>query len=165
MQRILPIGLAAGAVLWSAVLLAAPYALTSTNGAVVSAAAAVYSAAGMICHQRAARSFHLAGVQLPVCARCAGLYFSGALGAIVAWLISTHPIVPRTTRQVLLVATLPTALSVGIELAGLAHPSNVVRALCSMPLGAAAAWIFVQSLRAESGSVFGVRLPVFGLKP
>ena len=150
MQRLFPIVLTLGAVLWSLVLLAAPYGLTSTNTHLVSTAAAVYSAAGIICHQRAARSFHLGGMQLPVCARCAGLYFSGTLGALVAWLASARPNAPAGTRRLLLLASIPTALSVAIELVGLASPSNLVRALCAVPLGASAAWIFVQSLRAEA---------------
>ena len=42
------------------------------------------TAAGRVCHQRPERSFHVAGVQLPVCARCTGLYVSGAAGALAA---------------------------------------------------------------------------------
>ena len=34
----------------------------------------VYQLGSLICHQRPERSFHLAGVQMPVCARCFGLY-------------------------------------------------------------------------------------------
>jgi hypothetical protein len=34
----------------------------------------VYSAAGLVCHQRPDRSFFTHGVQWPVCGRCAGLY-------------------------------------------------------------------------------------------
>lgn len=150
MYRLFPIALTIGAVLWSVTLVAAPYALASTNPSLVSAAATIYSAAGIVCHQRATRSFHLNGVQLPVCARCAGLYFSGALGAIVAWLVSRQPKAPSGTRRMLLLASIPTALSVAIEFAGLAYPSNLVRALCAVPLGTAAAWIFVQSLRSEA---------------
>lgn len=150
MPRLFAVALTVGAVFWCAVILAAPYGLTSTHPSVVSAAAVVYSAAGIICHQRATRSFHLAGVQLPVCARCAGLYFSGAVGAIVAWLISARPTTPGGPRRVLLVAAIPTALSVAIEFVGLASPTNLVRALCALPLGALAAWIFVRSLRTEA---------------
>jgi hypothetical protein len=50
----------------------------------------------------------------------------------------------------LLLAALPTALSVVLEFAGLVHPSNLVRAACAVPLGAAAGWIFVQSLLADA---------------
>ena len=38
------------------------------------------SVSSRICHQRPERSFAIAGIQMPVCARCSGLYVSGALG-------------------------------------------------------------------------------------
>lgn len=150
MSRLLPAALTIGALLWCYALIAAPYALTSDSPRLVSAAATVYSAAGIICHQRAARSFHLAGVQLPVCGRCTGLYLSGALGAMLGWAASRRLRPGSWSRRLLLLAALPTAISVVVELSGLARPSNLGRALCAVPLGAAAGWIFVQSLLAES---------------
>src|SRR5918994_6016912 len=39
-----------------------------------------YAAGSMICHQLPDRSFFIDGRQLPVCARCTGLYISGAVG-------------------------------------------------------------------------------------
>jgi hypothetical protein len=51
----------------------------------------------------------------------------------------------------LLLAAIPTALTLVLEWSGVVDPSNVGRALVRVPLGAAAAWIFVQSLRAEAG--------------
>jgi uncharacterized membrane protein len=139
-----------GALAWSATLFVAPFALTSGNPRLVTAAVAVYSGAGLICHQRAERSFHLAGVQQPVCARCTGLYVSGAAGSLAAWTWWRRPRAPRRTRGVLVLAAAPTALTVALEFAGLVHPSNTVRAMCALPLGGAGAWVFIQSLRAEA---------------
>lgn len=150
MERLFAAGLTLGALAWSVILLSAPYGLTSDNPRLVAAAAGVYSGAGLICHQRNERSFHLAGVQQPVCARCTGLYLSGAAGALVAWVGSRRPRAPRRTRTVLVLAAVPTVVTVALEFAGLAHPSNIVRAVCAWPLGAAAAWVFVRSLRAEA---------------
>ena len=48
-----------------------------------------------------------------------------------------------------MLAAIPTALSVGLEWSGVVDPTNVGRALCALPLGATAAWVFVQSLRGE----------------
>ena len=157
-RRLLPVILTLGAVGWSAALFLAPYALSSRNPRLIAAAASIYQASGLICHQRSARSFHLAGVQQPVCARCTGLYVSATAGALAAWLLSRRPAVPRRSRPVLALAALPTALSVALEFAGFVHPSNTVRALCALPLGAAAAWIVVQSLRAEAAGKGGVLL-------
>jgi uncharacterized membrane protein len=139
-----------GAVFWTALIVVAPRALAGDTPGVNRAAAVVYQSAGLICHQRAERSFHMAGVQLPVCARCTGLYVSGALGALVAWFAARRPRATRRTRAWLLWAAVPTALTVALELAGLLHTSNMLRALSALPLGASAGWIFIQSLRAEA---------------
>jgi uncharacterized membrane protein len=149
-ERRLACALTAGALLWIAAIVLAPFALQS--GPVLSAAAAfLYQGASLICHQRPERSFHLAGVQLPVCARCAGLYVSGAAAALSAWSDWRRRIAaPRRTRTVFALAALPTAVTLALEVAGLAHPSNGVRALSAFPLGAAAGWMFVRALRAEA---------------
>jgi uncharacterized membrane protein len=149
MHKTLALALTLGACLWTAVLFAAPYALVSSKPALVASAALIYQGAGFICHQRSERSFHLGGVQQPVCGRCTGLYISGALGALAAW-FAWHPRMPRRTRSALLFAAIPTALTVSLELAGLMSPSNMVRAASALPLGATAGWIFIRSLRVEA---------------
>jgi uncharacterized membrane protein len=151
-ERRLAWALTAGALLWIVVIFLAPFALQS--GPVLSTAAAfLYQGASLICHQRPERSFHLAGVQLPVCARCTGLYVSGAAAALSAWSGWRRPVAaPRRIRAVFALAAVPTAVTLVVELAGLAHPSNGLRALSALPLGAAAGWIFVRSLRAEASA-------------
>ena len=67
-------------------LVAAPLPEQLVRGVRPIAAAAVYAAGSLVCHQRPERSFHLAGAQLPVCARCLGLYVGGFVGAI-AWVL------------------------------------------------------------------------------
>jgi uncharacterized membrane protein len=149
-QRGLAAALTVGALLWAATLLLAPFALQRGHG-VSMASALIYQGASLICHQRPERSFHLAGIQLPVCARCTGLYLSGAAGALAAWSGWRRPAMPRATRTAFALAAIPTALTFGVELAGLAHPSNHARAVAALPLGAVAGWIFVRSLQAEAG--------------
>lgn len=141
--------LTVAALLWVTILFAAPYAIASGNPPLVAAATFVYQGAGLICHQRPERSFHIAGVQLPVCGRCLGLYLSGAIGALAAW-FGALTVAPRETRLLLVVAAVPTAVTVSLEFLGLIHPTNPVRAASALPLGAAAAWIFVRSLRADA---------------
>jgi uncharacterized membrane protein len=141
--------LTAAACLWTAALIAAPYAIASRRPPLVAAAAFVYQGAGLVCHQRPERSFHVAGVQLPVCGRCLGLYFSAAIGALGVWLRPRQSGFART-RAALLVAAVPTAVTVSLEFLGLIQPGNVVRAISALPLGAVAAWSFVGSLRAEA---------------
>lgn len=145
-------GLTAAALLWAVALLAAPPAI-EYGGLLSTVAALLYEGAGRICHQRPERSFHLAGTPLPVCARCAGLYFAGAGGALLGWTGRRRRTVapPRATRGLILTAALPTVLSVAAEAAGLLHSSNTFRMISALPLGAAAGWVFVRALRAESG--------------
>jgi uncharacterized membrane protein len=152
-QRTLAPALTLGALLWSATLVAAPYARQSGYPRLAAAADSVYQGASHVCHQRSSRSFHAAGIQQPVCARCAGFYLSGAFGALAAWVGRRKPDVPRRTRATLAIAAVPTAVTFGLEFIGLTLPSNAARALAAFPLGAAAGWVFVRSLRAEAGAV------------
>jgi uncharacterized membrane protein len=148
--RALAAVITAAAFSWSIALFAAPYALTSASPRLASTAAALYRAAGLICHQRPERTFDLGGVQQPVCGRCTGLYLSGTAGAMLAWILSRRPRAPRRTRAAIILAAIPTTLSVSLEQIGLLYSSNTLRAISAVPLGAAAGWIFIQSLRAEA---------------
>jgi uncharacterized membrane protein len=141
--------LTVGACVWVAAIVAAPYAISSHNPVLLAAGAMVYEGAGLVCHQRPERSFHVAAVQLPVCGRCFGLYVSAAFGVVIGWFASRR-ISNRDIRLTLLVAAIPTALTLSLEFIGLIHPTNVVRAVSALPLGGAAAWIFITSLRAET---------------
>jgi uncharacterized membrane protein len=72
-----------GATLWCATIIAAP----------VLGLHFVYDAFSTICHQDPSRSFHLDGSPLPVCIRCASIYF-GFLFALILSLRST----PRAVK-------------------------------------------------------------------
>ena len=111
----------------------------------------------MICHQIPDRSFFWDGHQLPVCARCTGVYLSGVLG-LVAWAgIKTArkwrpmTIDPRIALRVFAIAAAPTALSLASGIAGVWDGSNVTRAVLAIPLGASAgaivAAVFTKDLR------------------
>src|SRR4029450_149706 len=47
-----------------------------------------YGLGGLGWTQRPERSFHLFGVQMPVCARCLGIYAGAAATAALLWLLS-----------------------------------------------------------------------------
>ncbi len=139
--------LTAVALAWAVIILAAPAAAHSDTFVVP--AAAVYAGASRICHQQTERSFQLAGVQLPVCGRCAGLYLSAAAGALGVWL-GRRRRSQASARTVLLVAALPTAITWILEhLFGVPF-SNVTRAVAAVPLGASAGWLLVGMLRYDS---------------
>src|SRR5262245_28340583 len=98
-------------------------------------AAAVYAAGALVCHQRPERSFYLAGAQLPVCARCLGLYVGGLLGAIT-WVMvaglgarpsdrAQRVLQPRILRTTLVWAALPTMVTVITAAVGVWDPPNL----------------------------------------
>jgi hypothetical protein len=127
---------------------------------VYAAAAAVYVIAGPVCHQISDRSFHLWGVQLPVCARCLGIYAGGALAAIgtvaavpgrapngrraSSWLPRQH------VRAALCAAALPTMATLAYEWIAREPPGNATRAMAGVPLGAIVAWLVVRETRARA---------------
>jgi hypothetical protein len=138
---------AAVAVAWACALAAAPLvAAAAEAGPSAWAAALAYRAGSVICHQQDARSLHPGGVRMPVCARCAGLYAGGALGALAAlvWLAgSANPLrLPLGRARAAAVACgLPTlAAWAGEHLGGLPVPA-LARAALGLPLGAAVAAI------------------------
>jgi uncharacterized membrane protein len=163
-SRLLAIALTVGAVVWTALIVTAPFALPSRVAA--APATLVYAASSLICHQRPERSFAIGGVQMPVCARCSGLYISGALGSILGWSgrrrtrhagpsirmkPSTGRLKPASAGGALLViAAVPTAVTFGLEFVGLMEFSNVARALAALPLGVVAGCLFVRMLRYDS---------------
>ncbi|CAN5588268.1 hypothetical protein BH23ACI1_BH23ACI1_22910 [soil metagenome] len=157
MPRALALLLTAAAITWTVVLFAAPAAIERGGPGAAMGAVPIYASASRICHQQPERSFTFDGVQLPVCARCSGLYISGAVGALLAW-------VPRRRREgvhdrrLLVICALPTALTWGLEFGGVASFTNAARALAAVPLGAAAGWVFVRALADEARAAEGRRI-------
>jgi hypothetical protein len=114
-----------------------------------------YSLASLICHQRPERSFAAFGVQLPVCARCVGLYTGAAVAAVVAfsrnliharraasgarrtWVVWNG----RDAKAALAACALPTAATIVYEWSTGSTPSNVARAVSALPLGACVGWL------------------------
>jgi len=104
----------------------------------------IYATGGLICHQLPGRSFFLDGHQFPVCARCTGLYLSGAIG-IAGWLAlktarrwTPLPFDPGLAKRMVLIAAIPTAVSLMTGVLGLWDGSNLARAMLAIPLGASA---------------------------
>jgi hypothetical protein len=125
----------------------APYVATHVrgDGAASRLTALTYLAGRFVCHQRAERSFHAWGAQLPVCARCAGLYFAAPVGAIAALRRRSRSPAPRL-RLVLIGAALPLLLTWALEAGGWIDPGNTQRALWALPLGFAACWVAIRAI-------------------
>ena len=106
--------------------------------------AIIFAAGSLICHQRPERSFFLDGHQFPVCARCTGLYLSAATG-LLGWVLlkvasrwRPRFIDPRLAIRVIVIAAIPTLVSVATGVIGLWDGSNMTRAILAVPLGASA---------------------------
>ncbi len=131
-------------------------------------AAIMYVLGSRICHQLPERSFYLAGAQLPVCARCVAIYAGFAAAALTVWvarlrLAGFADRLSSRARAAMVIGAMPTLLTVATEWAGLWAPSNIVRAVAGVSLGAAVALVAVAALAAPGGLHYGEcapRLPI-----
>jgi len=130
----------AGATTWAAAIPLATFAASRAAAPAVAYgfALAVYAVGHVVCHQLPARSFHLWGAALPVCARCTGIYVGAAATAGVMALLRRRW--SAAPRLVLLAALVPTAATLVFEWTTGTMPANWIRALAGLPLGAAVAW-------------------------
>lgn len=145
-------GIAVLAIAWAAWLAAIPIvAADRPDGATLLGTAATYQVGSIICHQRPDRSFHIGGVQTPVCARCLGLYGGAAVGAMVGigWGrrrsrgLEQSRMRLSMLRIILLVAAVPTVALWALEHASVLGVTNLARFTGALPLGAAVAWFVV----------------------
>ncbi len=104
----------------------------------------------ILCHRRPERVPSLAGVPLPLCSRCLGLWVGLSIGACLGW--PDIPI-PRL-RWVLLVAValmLAEILSQDLHLHPIFHPTRLLSGLLvAMPIGGAIGGLARRELGATS---------------
>lgn len=139
-------------VAWAVVLPLAPLAVTRPpSGRLYAFAFLVYGLGSTVCHQLPGRSFFLHGAQWPVCARCAGIYAGGALGAI-AWVARVRRMAftwsaagraAGAETLALVAAWTPAAITLLYEWTTGITPSNLARALSGLPAGFVVGWIVV----------------------
>src|SRR5918911_4942837 len=115
----------AAAVAWAALLVAVPFVASRAHATPLGTAivVAVYGIGNLVCHQLPERSYRLWNAQMPVCARCTGIY-SGAAIAAIAYCVAQRFRAVRTRvgrpeglrypspRVLLALAALPTAITV-----------------------------------------------------
>ena len=162
----------AASIAWAALLVIAPWFAAQAHAAPIEGAFlfAVYAIGGGICHQRPERSFFLWAEQMPVCARCAGIYFGAAIAAIIAMVMAAAPLKGRPTtegrltterrptnagaaavaRAILIAAALPAVFSLLYEWTTGQMPSHWARAATGLPIGAAVAWLVLAALHTEA---------------
>jgi uncharacterized membrane protein len=150
---------------WIAALVLAPVTVASGTRSrpAVAAGLLVYVIGGTVCHQHPARSIHLSGAPMPVCARCTGLYAGGGLGIAAAVLMAYRrrwrPLRDAGAdslsawRITLVAAAAPTAATFALEKAGGVPVTNGARLAAGVILGAAVGWIVASSLRGRETTV------------
>jgi len=136
--------LTVAALAWVTLVVTAPMALS--RGRLPGLTLAAYQAGALVCHQRPDRSVRLAGVQMPVCARCFGLYAAGAAGVAFAW-FKRRRLSSATARLALAVGAAPIVLTVALEWTGAIATTNVSRMLTGLPLGFAAGLVVIGLLK------------------
>ena len=149
----------AATVTWALLLPLVPFVASRPHATPIGAALliAVYAIGGAICHQLPERSYHLWTAQMPVCARCAGIYAGAAVAAIVASVARgfqprgrgperAAPVSPGMLRAVLLAAALPTLATLVYEWTSGHMPAHSIRAAAGAPLGATVAWMVLSSM-------------------
>ena len=158
--------IAALAIGWVALLTAAPHLPIPLAGF-------LYVFGSVICHQISERSFHMDGAQLPVCARCLGIYAGFAAGALAAVIGGSkkqdspyvrirdvrRPGPAKRTRRNVLLAALPTLVTVALEWTGLWYPSNMTRAIAGLPLGIAVALVVIRAVETRPALHYETCLP------
>lgn len=108
------------------------------------AGALVWAVAAVICHQQPERSFFWQGQQLPICARCTGLYLSAivAFGIWLMWRFTAGrpalALTPPIALRAMAIASLPTLVSWFSGAIGIWDGTNLTRAVLAIPLGATA---------------------------
>lgn len=141
---------AAASSVWALLLPIAQYAATRVHASTPTHVFAflVYAVGTLVCHQKPERSFHLWGAQLPVCARCTGIYLGAAL-AVAAIAVARRPTTARRPRdsrwrspaRLAVLAALPTAATLLFEWSSGVTPSNTIRFAAGLPLGVLASWL------------------------
>lgn len=159
----------AAAVAWALLLPLVPFIASRLHATPLAAGLliAVYAIGGAICHQLPERSYHLWTAQMPVCARCAGIYVGAAIAAVLATAPLTRrppynrsrpdrgPVVghrfsgafgANRLRAILLTAALPTVATLLYEWTTGHIPAHWIRAATGVPLGATVAWMVLSSM-------------------
>ena len=114
--------------------------------------AAVYQIGSLVCHQLPERSFYFRGAQMPVCARCTGIYIGAAAMAVAAARMGPpfqHRVWDRA-RPIVFAGALPTALTLIYEWTSGNMPGHWIRAAAGVPLGAIVLLIVLAATPAES---------------
>jgi uncharacterized membrane protein len=158
MPAVLRRAFVAAAFAWAVLLVAVPFIASRSHatslGTVI--VVAVYAIGSFVCHQLPERSWRLWTAQMPVCARCAGIYLGAAIAATAcsvaqpfraARMDGGRPEGLRydRLRVLLAVAALPSAITLVYEWTTGVTPSNALRFAAGIPIGVVVTWLVVSA--------------------
>jgi uncharacterized membrane protein len=158
----LHVAFVAATVAWALLLLLAPFLANRLHASALGTGlvVAAYAVGSIVCHQLPERSFHLWAAQMPVCARCTGIYFGAAAMAVAR--LSLRSGCPeglegqasgssgrsaeslalrRFSLQILALAVAPTLATLAFEWTTGHTPANWIRFAAGVPIGVAVAWL------------------------
>lgn len=133
---------------WAVLLIAVPFLASRPHASALGSAliAGVYVIGSAVCHQLPERSYHLWAAQMPVCARCAGIYFGAVVGAVGAGLFrrGRSPAF-QYPRAWLTIAAAPTVVTLVYEWTTGVMPSHAIRFAAGLAIGLVVAWLVVRA--------------------
>jgi uncharacterized membrane protein len=137
-----------GAIAWAVALPAATFVAVQAQPGVLASlfAVSVYFVGSAVCHQLDARSFHVLGHQMPVCARCTGIYVGAAIAALAVGVRRGRSTLALNPRWLVGLALLPAAASLIYEWGTGVAPSNLTRGATGVVAGGTVAWLVIADL-------------------
>jgi len=150
MPTVLRRAFVAAALAWAALLVAVPFiasrAHATSPGSVL--VVAVYGIGSLVCHQLPERCWRLWTAQMPVCARCTGIYLGAAIAALMSAVFRSPERLAlrvRAARVLLALAALPSLATLVYEWTTGVTPSNALRFAAGIPIGVVVAWLIVSA--------------------
>jgi uncharacterized membrane protein len=159
-QRIAHIGIILASLAFCGAIVFPPILIRSGRGSGFAAAAGYFFFSG-VCHQIPARSFHVWGQPLAVCARCTGVYAGFLAGAIIFPLIPCGGVHRKRVHKglvrrgwnggfppawILGAALLPATADFALGHFGLHDSGNVLRLVTGLIPGAAASLFIIPAV-------------------
>jgi uncharacterized membrane protein len=130
-------------ILWTALILAAPWLMTEGH---FLASAFIYKGFSAVCHQAPERSFYFQGRQMGVCSRCASIYAGFIIGMLLYPFLRDLREERFPPRWILICAAVPTTIDFTGGVLGLFANTFLSRALTGVLFGAVAAFYVTPGL-------------------
>jgi len=124
-------------------IIAAPLAQANGHAAF---AFSIYNVFHFVCHQLPERSFHLAGYQFAVCARCTGLYSGFASATLLYPLARSLERTDTPSRIWLLLAAVPLGVDFGLGYFGIWENTHLTRFVTGALLSTTAVFYIMPGL-------------------